>query len=196
MSETLLIIVYVLLGFLSVGVLMLLMSFFVLLIVRVPFVRTPKQSVQALINAKIITPNDLVFDLGAGDGKFLHELVAATGCRGEGFEISPFFWFLGECRAALSRRWKMHLQNFLNVDFSEPTVIFTFLAPAGIPGLTQKLNTETHVGQTIISYGFQLPGFTPVQIIDPLPATRRREALQAGQPNRPSASKFYVYRKA
>lgn len=182
MPETALIIIYVLLGVFGLGALMLLMSFFVLLVVRVPFTRTPKQSIRALADAKLISANDLVFDLGAGDGKFLHELVKATGCRAEGFEISPFFWFLGECRAAISRRWKMHLQNFLHIDLSEPTVIFTFLAPAGIPGLAQKLNNETHTGQTIISYGFQLPGWTPVQTIDP-------------QPERPSASKFYVYAK-
>ncbi len=182
MSETFLIIAYALLGILGVAFLLLLMSFVVLLVVRVPFVRTPRGSIQALVAAKVIASEDLVFDLGAGDGKFLHELVSATGCRAEGFEISPFFWFLGECRAAFSRRWKMHLQNFLNIDLSEPTVIFTFLAPAGIPGLAQKLQTETRPGQTIISYGFQLPGFTPTQIIDP-------------QPDRPSASKFYVYKK-
>jgi hypothetical protein len=182
MPETILIIVYVLLGFLGLGALMLLMSLIVLLVVRVPFVRTPKRSIQALIDANIVTANDLVFDLGAGDGKFLHELVTATGCRGEGFEISPFFWFLGECRAALSRRWKMHLQNFLNVDLSEPTVIFNFLAPAGIPGLTQKLNAEVRPGQTIISYGFQIPGWTPTQIIYP-------------NPDHPTGSKFFVYKR-
>lgn len=173
----------VVIGLLGLLLLALLMSFAVLLIVRVPFVRTPKRATQALIDAKLIQPSDLVYDLGAGDGKFLHDIVKATGCRGEGFEISPFVWLMGEIRAATSKRWKMHLQNFLNVDLSEPTIIFNFLAPAGIPGLAQKLNTEVKAGQTVISYGFQLPGWTPMQIIDPLP-------------ERSTGSKFYVYRKA
>lgn len=182
MSETLLIILYVIIGVLGILLLALLMSFVVLLVIRVPFVRTPKHATQALIDAKLIQPTDLVYDLGAGDGKFLHDIVKATGCRGEGFEISPIVWLLGEIRAATSKRFTMHLQNFLNVDLSEPTIIFNFLAPAGIPGLTQKLNTEVKAGQTVISYGFQIPGWTPSQVIDP-------------QPDRPSGSKFYVYKK-
>lgn len=188
-------IAYVVIGLLGLLLLVLLMSFAVLLIVRVPFVRTPKRATQALIDAKIIQSTDLIYDLGAGDGKFLHDIVKATGCRGEGFEISPFVWLLGELRAATSKGLTMHLQNFLNVDLSEPTIIFNFLAPAGIPGLAQKLNTEVKAGQTVISYGFQLPGWTAVQTIDPPPATRRREALRAGQPDRPTGSKFYVYKK-
>ncbi len=183
MLTSLLIILYVIIGLLGLLLLALLMSFVVLLIIRVPFVRTPKRATQALIDAKLIQPTDLVYDLGAGDGKFLHDIVKATGCRGEGFEISPFVWLLGELRAATSKRWKMHLQNFLNVDLSEPTIIFNFLAPAGIPGLAQKLNTEVKTGQTVISYGFELPGWTPMQTIDP-------------QPERPTGSKFYVYKKA
>ena len=182
MPETVLIIVYILLGFLGLCVLMLLMSFFVLLVVRVPFVRTPRHAIQALIEAKIIASNDLVFDLGAGDGKFLQRLVKATGCRGEGFEISPFFYLFGELRAAFSRHWKMHLQNFLNIDLGEPTVIFTFLAPAGLPALSHKLHTEVKPGTRIISYGFTLDGFAPIQTIDP-------------HPKNPTGSKFYVYRK-
>lgn len=173
---------YVIISLLGLLLLALLMSFAVLLIVRVPFVRTPRRATQALIDAKIIQPTDLIYDLGAGDGKFLHDIVKATGCRGEGFEISPFVWLLGELRAATSKRWKMHLQNFLNVDLSEPSIIFNFLAPAGIPGLAQKLNTEIKTGQTVISYGFELPGWTPTLIINP-------------SPDRPTGSKFYVYKK-
>ena len=182
MLTWLLIIAYVVIGLLGLLLLALVMSFVVLLIIRVPFVRTPKRATQALIDAKIIQPTDLVYDLGAGDGKFLHDIVKATGCRGEGFEISPFVWLLGEIRASTSKRFTMHLQNFLNIDLREPTIIFNFLAPAGIPGLAQKLNTEVKAGQTVISYGFQLPGWTPVQTIDP-------------QPDRPTGSKFYVYQK-
>ena len=62
MPETVLIIVYILLGFLGLCVLMLLMSFFVLLVVRVPFVRTPRHAIQALIEAMLwpITTNILL----------------------------------------------------------------------------------------------------------------------------------------
>lgn len=182
MPPWLLIIATTIISLLGLLLLALLMSFVVLIIIRVPFVRTPTRATRALIAANVIQPTDLVYDLGAGDGKFLHAIVKATGCRGEGFEISPFFWLLGELRAATSKKWKMHLQNFLNIDLSEPTVIFTFLAPAGLPALAQKLQTEVRPGTKIISYGFQLEGFTPVSIVDP-------------QPDHPMGSKFYVYKK-
>ena len=182
MPEIIVIILYILLGLLGLGFLALLMSFVVLLVLRVPFVRTPKKSIEALLATKLIGSQDVVYDLGAGDGKFLQRIVKATGCRGEGFEISPLFWFLGEFRAAFSQHWQMHLVNFMNVDFSPATVIFYFLAPAGIPNLAQKLETETRPGQTVISYGFEMPDWKPVQIIDP-------------QPDRPTGSKFFVYKK-
>jgi len=135
-----------------------------------------------LAKSGFITEKDLVYDLGAGDGKFLHELVKATGCRAEGFELSPFFWTLGEFRAAFSKRWKMHLQNFLQIDLSEPTVIFTFLAPAGLPALNLKLKNEVKPGTLIISYGFELKDFVLQQIVDP-------------KPENPKGSKFYIYKK-
>lgn len=182
MDITIAIIVYAILGLICLGVLALLMSFIVHLVLRVPFVRTPQKSVEALIAAKLISPKDIIYDLGAGDGMFLQRIINATGCRGEGFEISPLFWFIGEVRAALSHRWQMHLVNFMHVDLSPATIIFNFLAPAGIPHLAQKLETETRPGQTIISYGFELPGWKPIQTIDP-------------QPDRPTGSKFYVYKK-
>jgi hypothetical protein len=182
MLQVILIIAYIIAGILGIFIIALLMSFVVLLVLRVPFVRTPKHAIQALAQSGLITEKDLVFDLGAGDGKFLHELVKATNCRAEGFELSPFFWFFGELRAAFSRRWKMHLQNFLNVDLSEPNVIFTFLAPAGIPSLVQKLRLEVKPETIIISYGFNLEGFALQQVVDP-------------HPENPKGSKFYIYKK-
>jgi hypothetical protein len=182
MDTTLIILAYVFLGIIGLGLLTLLMSFIVLLVLRVPFVRTPARAIETLLAAKLIGPQDIIYDLGAGDGKFLQRVVEATGCHGDGFEISPLFWFFGEVRAAFSRHWQMHLVNFMHVDLSPATIIFNFLAPAGIPGLTQKLNTEVRAGQTVISYGFQVPGWTPTQIVDP-------------QPERTTGSKFYVYRK-
>ncbi|RJO59390.1 class I SAM-dependent methyltransferase [Candidatus Parcubacteria bacterium] len=182
MLNFILIIVYIVLGLVSLAALGLLMSFLVLLILRVPFVRTPKTAIAALAQSGLITEKDLVYDLGAGDGKFLQELVRATNCRAEGFELSPFFWFLGELRAAKSKKWKMHLQNFLQIDLSEPTVIFTFLAPAGLPTLMHKLKNEAKPGTLIISYGFELKELHLVKIIDP-------------QPENPTGSKFYIYKK-
>ena len=182
MSQIILIIFYILAGILSLTAIALIMSLIVLMILRVPFVRTPKRALAALVKSGLITEKDLVFDLGAGDGKFLHELVKVTHCHAEGFEISPFFWFLGEVRAAMSKRWKMHLQNFLHIDLSEPTVIFTFLAPAGLPTLNQKLKNEVRPETLIISYGFQLEGFNLQQVIDL-------------RPDNPKGSKFYIYKK-
>lgn len=183
MSQIILIFLYFIAGILSLMAVALFMSLIVLMILRVPFVRTPKQAVVALAKSGLITEKDLVFDLGAGDGKFLQELVKATGCRAEGFEISPFFWFFGEIRAAFSSRWKMRLQNFLNIDLSEPTIIFSFLAPAGLPTLSQKLKNEVKPGTLIISYGFELKDFALQQTIDP-------------KPENPKGSKLYIYKKA
>lgn len=176
------IIFYVIIAILIIALIAVFMSFVVLLILRVPFVRTPKHAIAKLIESKIISANDLVYDLGAGDGKFLKLLVKATGCRAEGFEISPWFYLLGKMRASGSLKWKMHMQNILHIDLSEPTVIFTFLAPAELPPLAEKLTNEVQSGKKVISYGFEIPGWTPTQIIDP-------------KPESPKGSKFYVYIK-
>ncbi|MFA6588460.1 MAG: hypothetical protein WCT08_05325 [Patescibacteria group bacterium] len=182
MDSVILIILYILAGIVGVVIVALLMSFIVLLILRVPFVRTPKHAIEALVKSGLITEKDLVYDLGAGDGKFLHELVKATGCQAEGFELSPFFWFFGELRAGRSKKWKMHLQNFLQIDLSEPTVIFTFLAPAGLPALNNKLKNEVRPETLIISYGFEFKDLSLQKIIDP-------------QPENPKGSRFYIYKK-
>lgn len=50
---------------------------------------TPHEVVDNLVKAMELTPNDVLADLGCGDGRILIHAVKTTGCRGVGIEIDP-----------------------------------------------------------------------------------------------------------
>ena len=97
---------------------------------------TPDVAVAAAIRLlSPLTTNDVVYDIGCGDGRFLVECATQIGCRCVGIEID-------EVRAAeavskveaagLSHLVSIIVGNALEADFSEATAMFLYLIPRGL----------------------------------------------------------------
>src|SRR5215471_3629598 len=54
-----------------------------------PFLPTPQEVVDRMLDMANVTSNDVVYDLGSGDGRILITAAARYGVRGVGFEIDP-----------------------------------------------------------------------------------------------------------
>lgn len=136
-----------------------------------PWVPAWSHDVERFCDAAQISPSDIVYELGCGDGRIL-AAAARHGARGVGYEISllPF------CIAWLRARFvqphpRILLKNFWTADLSEATVVILFLLPEPYKKLQPKLQRELKPGTRVVCYVWPMLGWTPI-----------RTDLQPGRP--------------
>lgn len=153
----------IILGILAV----LLLAFFGLItFIGPPYVPTHKKEiVKAFKEAYTVTPDDLIVDLGSGDGIMLRE-TAKRGGRAIGYELNPVLWALSIFFSArYGSQIKVYCRNIWMVKLpEETTMVYTFIDARFTKRLAKKL--EGHVKRTgkpirFMSYGFPLPGAEP-----------------------------------
>jgi len=97
----------------------------------VVWVPTPDELVQKMLEMARVTPQDLVYDLGAGDGK-ITIAAARRGANAIGIEYNPQMAKLADCYAkadGLGNRVKIIHGDIFKEDFSKATVVTMYLLP-------------------------------------------------------------------
>jgi hypothetical protein len=133
--------------------------FMLIVFLGAPFVPTPMSIIKDLIQIANISKDDVVIDLGSGDGRMLIQ-TARQGAVAKGWEINPLLvlWtHLAVHHYRVGKRVKVHLQNYYKADLSDATVVFLYSFPPHLPKLEQKLQKDLQAGTTIISYKFTFP---------------------------------------
>jgi precorrin-6B methylase 2 len=131
----------------------------------VPFVPTPMPIVRTMLTLADLKPGQVVYDLGAGDGRFLIEAKKREkSIKAIGYEGAFGVWLLAKMWIFLSpvRDIRMVCGNFMKADLAEADVIFTYLSPHVMKALLPKFQKELKPGAKIISHAFRLPGMEPV----------------------------------
>ena len=112
-----------------------------------------------------VTEDDVVFDLGCGDARFLIAACAEFG-TGIGVELDPELAKPAEkavADAGLQDRITIKCQDACAVDFSSATVLLLYLVPKGLALLAPKLNAlaaSPHSVRVVANF-FSVPGWTP-----------------------------------
>ena len=102
---------------------------------------------------------DVVYDLGSGDGTALITAASEFGAKGIGIEIDPVRGFISTLMIRINRvtdRVIIKRQNFFEVDISEATVIFVYLVPKALGRLLPKFKRELKKGTRIVSYRYEI----------------------------------------
>jgi predicted RNA methylase len=131
-----------------------------------PWVPTWKKDVVAAIKEIEIKPDDVVYDLGSGDGRWLFAVAKLKPAKEIiGFEISLFFYVWTRIKILFSSypHIKVKYQDLFKVDFGQADVIFCFLLPKTMSRLEEKLVREMKPGSIFASYTFKLPNRVPVK---------------------------------
>jgi SAM-dependent methyltransferase len=130
-----------------------------------PWVTTPLPIVRKMLALAEVGPEDLIYDLGCGDGRILVIAAREFGARGVGIEIDPlrFLW----CRMlvavlGLGERVQVIYGDFFKHDLSRADVITLFLQFSTNDLLSLKLVDELRPGARVISYVATFTGWTPV----------------------------------
>ena len=124
-----------------------------------PWWKTNRKTARAMCRLAKINKNDIVYDLGSGDGTALIIAVKEFGARGVGIEIDPLRFFISSLllrSSRLSDKVKIIRKNFFDVDISDATVIFVYLVPRVLEKLKPKILKELKPGTQVVSYRYKM----------------------------------------
>jgi len=135
-----------------------------------PYVPTRARDMHKLFDIAQLKKSDMLVDLGSGDGRLL--LAAAhRGVRSVGVELNPILVIITWWRLRRVRQFaSVRCSNFWRYALPDDTTcVFVFLAEPFMERLKRYLESESkRLGHpiTLVSYGFSLPGYTPVRTAD------------------------------
>jgi SAM-dependent methyltransferase len=123
------------------------------------YVPTPQAVVDAMLRMASVTGNDVVYDLGCGDGRIPITAAQRFGAKGIGIDIDPVR--IKEANenaktAGVTDKVTFLNQDLFTSDFSDATVVTLYLLPSLNERLMPKLKTELKPGTRIVSHAFDM----------------------------------------
>ena len=132
----------------------------------VVYVPTPPRVVDAMLEIAGVKQSDVVYDLGAGDGRIVIAAAKKYGARGVGIELDPALVQKATANAAaagVSDRVRFVTQNLFASDVSEATVVTLYLLQSINERLRPKLVRELKPGTRVVSHVFNMGPEWPPQ---------------------------------
>ncbi|MDW7759424.1 MAG: class I SAM-dependent methyltransferase [Acidobacteriota bacterium] len=134
-----------------------------------PFVTTPRAVVERMLALADITEEDILYDLGSGDGRIVIAAAGTYGARAVGIDIDPERIRESEenARAAgVEKRTQFIHGDALALDLSEATVVTMYLLPESNALLRPKLEKELSPGARVVSHNYRMPGWEDNKIAE------------------------------
>lgn len=130
---------------------------------RVPYVPTPQEVVERMLETAKVGTNDYLIDLGSGDGRIVVTAAKKYGARGFGVDLNPER--IRESNenarnAGVTGRVSFVQQNLFETDLSEATVITLYLLPRVNIELRPRL-LELKPGTRLVSHDFDMGDWKP-----------------------------------
>jgi hypothetical protein len=130
----------------------------------VPYVPTRYDTVDKMLEMAKISGDDVVFDLGSGDGRIVIEAARKYGARGVGYDIDP--QRITEANqnaksAGVTDHVKFIEGDLFKADLSEATAVTLYLLPDVNLRLRPKLLAELKPGTPVVSHDFHMGDWAP-----------------------------------
>ncbi|HEU4509025.1 MAG TPA: class I SAM-dependent methyltransferase [Pyrinomonadaceae bacterium] len=135
----------------------------------VPYVPTPQNVVDAMLTLANVGKDDVVYDLGCGDGRLVITAVKKFGAsRGFGVDIDP--QRIAESNenakaAGVTDRVTFAVQDLFQTDFKDATVVTLYLLPEVNLRLRPKLLSDLRPGTRVVSHSFDMGDWKPDKTI-------------------------------
>ena len=123
--------------------------------------------VQNMLNMAEVGEEDVVYDLGSGDGRIVIEAAHKYHALGVGVEADPLrvIWSrLKIIRLGLGQQVKIIWGNLFHQNISPATVVVLFLWGRTNEKLKDKLQEELKPGTRVVSYVWKFKGWIPVKV--------------------------------
>jgi ribosomal protein L11 methylase PrmA len=131
-----------------------------------PYVPTPQDVVDRMLTLAEVGPNDVVYDLGCGDGRIVITAAQKFGATGVGVDIDPDRIKESEANAkAAGVEGKVNFmqQDAMTVDVSPATVVTLYLLSSSNLKLRPMLTKQLRPGARIVSHAFTMGDWQPLK---------------------------------
>lgn len=132
-----------------------------------PFVPTRKKWAEEALKLIKLNKDDIVVDLGAGNGKILR-LLSEKEIKSIGYEINPILVVLAKVHLFRNKYAKIKIKNYWKIDLpKQTTVVYAFMVERDAKKLEEYLSQQAKMVNTaelkLITFGFSLPNQKPVK---------------------------------
>ena len=128
------------------------------------YVPTSDGVAAAMLTLAHVTANDVVYDLGSGDGRIVIAAAKTFGARGVGVELDPAL--VKEARknaqtAGVADRVTFRQEDLLKTDFSDATVVTLYLSTTLNLRVRGILQRQLKPGARVVSHRFTMGDWMP-----------------------------------
>jgi tRNA A58 N-methylase Trm61 len=148
-----------------------------------PYVSSPHQIVERMLELARIKPGEKVYDLGSGDGRVVIAAAQKYDAKAVGIELSSRLVKSSQeeiKRLGLAEKASILHGDVFDADFSEADVVILYLMRDSNNTLKPRLEKSLKPGARVISHDYEIAGWKPQQ-------EETVEAFRRGH-------KIYVYR--
>ena len=129
-----------------------------------PYVPTPWVIVEEMLKLAGIRGEDVVYDLGSGDGRLVITAAKRFGARGVGVELQTELVELARIGAkheGVADRVKFVQGDLFETDIKDASVVMLYLLPRFVTRLVPRLRAELRPGTRIVSHDYPLAPWPP-----------------------------------
>jgi outer membrane protein assembly factor BamB len=131
------------------------------------FVPTPQDVVEKMLEVARVKKEDVVYDLGCGDGRIVATAARKYGCKAVGYDLDPYCVKLAGDRIAQEKLGSLvtiQRQDLFTANLQPATVITLYLGSSLNARLIPQLD-KVKPGTRIVSHDFDMPGVRPDQVV-------------------------------
>ena len=134
---------------------------------EVPFVPTPMEVVDRMLEMAQVKKGDVVYDLGSGDGRIVIRAAKKYGARGVGVELDS--WLVEAARSKAKEEgvedWvEFRLEDASQTDISGATVVTIYMLPWFNDMMRPKLQSQLKPGSRIVTHDYDIEGWPPIRV--------------------------------
>jgi cyclopropane fatty-acyl-phospholipid synthase-like methyltransferase len=131
---------------------------------EIPFVPTPIEVVDGMLELAEVKKGDVVYDLGSGDGRIVIRAAKKFGVKAVGIEMDN--WLLDKARkdaraAGVSHLVAFRAEDALKADISRATVVTLYMLPWFNEAMKPSLKKFLKPGARIVAHDFAIEGWEP-----------------------------------
>jgi cyclopropane fatty-acyl-phospholipid synthase-like methyltransferase len=147
---------------------------------EIPFVPTPMEVVDHMLEIAEVKKDDVVYDLGSGDGRIVIRAAKKYGARGVGIEMDSQLVELSRAKAkeeGVDHLVEFRIEDAVNVDLSSATVVTLYMLPWFNEKMRPVFQKQLKPGSRIVAHDYGIEGWPPTKV-EKLP---QPEIMQGGR---------------
>ena len=132
-----------------------------------PFVPSPLSVIEHMLKLAELQPGEVLFDLGAGDGRTVAMAAKIFGARAVGVELREDLAkkaLISINETNLANRITIVNGDMFNVNLKSADVVFLYLTTSANEKIRPKLENELKKGVRIVSHDYEIVGWRPIKI--------------------------------